>query len=278
MISLILATLGRKTQLEHCLISILKQDQVDFELLVIDQNSEDFLDELRLKYSNSRVRWINVPFKGLSKARNFGINAANYDYISLVDDDSVFTSNFHLRDAVALLKCFDFVCGYCTNQDGSYANHFFPKKDTTILKRNIFYCIMSPCFFFRRFPDMLFDERLGVGEYFGSGEETDYAIELLKRRKLGLFTTAISVCHPEGQDKLLSFTRRYSYGLGAGALIAKQGSYLGYKILFRKLIGPMVNFFLHVISLKLFAGFFDLVDLVGRICGYFEFKYKLIKR
>jgi glycosyltransferase involved in cell wall biosynthesis len=275
MISLVLATLGRKNKLEKCLISILKQEQIVFEILIIDQNPKDFLSELRLNFIDSRLRWINVDFKGLSKARNFGIKNAKYKIISLVDDDSIFTSNFHLKDAALLLMHYDFVCGYCTNEDGGYANNFFPKKNTLIVKENIFYCIMSPCFFFKSSPDISFDEKLGVGEYYGSSEETDYAIELLKREKIGFFTTSLSVYHPEGEDKLLSFTRRYSYGLGVGALIAKQDEYLGFKTVFRKLIGPLVNFFLHLFSLRLLAGYFDLIDQAGRMRGYV--KYKIFK-
>ena len=76
--SLILATLNRKTELNEFLKSLLEQKEVDFELIIVDQNRENFIDEIIEKYKEYyKILHIKTKYKGLSRARNLGINNAN---------------------------------------------------------------------------------------------------------------------------------------------------------------------------------------------------------
>lgn len=271
MMSVLLATLGRKDELRACLDSIVRQQGVVFEVLVLDQNPPEFLRELRALYATSQVRWELLPSKGLSKARNVGLRLARYDLISLADDDSVFVDPDHLSRACVLLRRHDFVSGICISKDGSDANRFFPHHDNVIFRSTLFSSIMSPCFFFRRRAGVFFDERLGVGADFGSGEETDFSIELLEQGFRGYYTRNLKVFHPEGELKQFSLQRRYKYALGVGALVRKRRQFLGFRLCIRKLFGPSLQAAYALIRLMPRSAFFYGVDQIGRLKGFVQY-------
>lgn len=272
MISLILATLGRLDDVDRCIASILSQQGVDFELLVIDQNPPDFFGGLRQKYPDPRIVWQNIASAGLSNARNEGIRLARHDRLALIDDDSVLHHPTHLRDALSWLERYDFVSGVCVNADGSDANRFFPIGDGAITRANLFSSIMSPCFFFRRMPGLTFDVRLGVGAAFGSAEETDFAVAMMECGGRGHFTRELSVVHPEGDGKQLSATRRYNYARGVGALMRKRGSFFGPKVMLRKLLGPLLLSARHFIGGRTLHARLAMTDFRGRVSGFLRFR------
>jgi len=272
MISLILATLGRYSELDRCIESILTQVNVDYEVLVIDQNQPDFLSNLRKKHSDARIIWKNISTIGLSNARNEGLALARYHRIALIDDDSVLQNPLHLYKALSWLERYDFVSGICLDFNGSDANPFFPFEDVIITPSNIFTCIMSPCFFFKMKKDSVFDTRLGVGAYFGSGEETDFAITLINHGGTGYFTRSLSVIHPEGDIKQLSESRRYKYALGVGALMRKRSGFFGATIVIRKMLGPLLTSIKNLAKGKLVQAKLSMIDFFGRTHGYLFFK------
>jgi len=272
MISLILATLGRYEELDRCIESILSQINVEYEILVIDQNRPEFLSSLREKYSDVRIVWKNISTVGLSNARNEGLALARYNRIALIDDDSVLQNPRHLQNAISWLERYDFVSGICIDFNGVDANKFFPTNDVVISSSNIFSCIISPCFFFNVKKDALFDIRLGVGAYFGSGEETDFAITLIISGGTGYFTRSLSVIHPEGDGKQLSKSRRYKYALGVGALMRKRSLFFGPSIVIRKMLGPLLTSLKHLSNGKLLHAKLSVIDFLGRVHGYLAFR------
>ena len=71
--SLIVPTINRKTYLINLLSSLEKQDFKNFEVIIIDQNPQDFLKIIISKWKKKLyIIYKNVSFKGASKARNFG--------------------------------------------------------------------------------------------------------------------------------------------------------------------------------------------------------------
>lgn len=81
--------------------SILEQTYTDFELIIIDDGSEDesglICDEFALK--DARVRVIHQENQGIASARNHGIQAAKGTYILFVDGDDTVHKDM-LEDAV----------------------------------------------------------------------------------------------------------------------------------------------------------------------------------
>lgn len=75
--------------LRRCIESILNQSYVFFELLLIDDGSNDSSPEICDFYKSidSRIRVFHKSNQGVSEARNIGIQLSNGDYIGFVDSD-----------------------------------------------------------------------------------------------------------------------------------------------------------------------------------------------
>ncbi len=88
-ISIIVPSYNEEKNISRCLDSILRGTFTDFEIICVDDNSTDSTFEIIKDYysKDSRVRAFKNPEKGVSSARNFGIEKANGDYIGFVDSD-----------------------------------------------------------------------------------------------------------------------------------------------------------------------------------------------
>ena len=101
-------------RLRRCFASLLGQDYPNMELIVVDDGSDGpcaaALEELR--DSDARVRLISGGHKGVSHARNVGIEASHGEWVAFSDADDAVEPDF-LSDAlrVALAEGSDFVCG-----------------------------------------------------------------------------------------------------------------------------------------------------------------------
>ena len=87
-LSVIVCTLGRYEELQHCLEALNPSVQTNaaiFEILVVDQNPRERRQLLKFPY----VKQIFQDELGLSVARNLGIAEAAYDLIAFLDDDAV---------------------------------------------------------------------------------------------------------------------------------------------------------------------------------------------
>ena len=89
--SLIIPTLGRTIQIKALLDSLKKSSYKDFEIIIVDQNEDDrlcpIIEEFEQKFE---LRHEKVTFKGATKARNYGFNLSQGEYIMFPDDDCEF--------------------------------------------------------------------------------------------------------------------------------------------------------------------------------------------
>ena len=85
-ISVIIPTFNRKETLKRAIQSVLMQSYTPYEIIVIDDGSDDGTKEwLKDKYPN--VKYIYQMNSGVSSARNKGIKFARGDWIALLDSD-----------------------------------------------------------------------------------------------------------------------------------------------------------------------------------------------
>ena len=88
-VSIIIPVYNAEKYISKCLDSILNQTEKDFEIIIIDDGSQDRSLE-RCKYygkNDKRVKVLHQENSGVSKARNTGIKHSNGDYITFVDID-----------------------------------------------------------------------------------------------------------------------------------------------------------------------------------------------
>ena len=96
LISVIVPVYNVEKILPYSLESIINQTYKDLEIIVVNDGSTDSSPEICKEYAkkDKRIKIINQKNKGLSGARNSGIDVANGKYISFIDSDDVISNEF----------------------------------------------------------------------------------------------------------------------------------------------------------------------------------------
>ena len=84
-ISVVVCSYNGSSTIRKSLEGILKLDYPNYEVIVINDGSTDSLAEIVAEYP---VRIISTPNRGLSNARNTGMNNAQGEIIAYIDDDA----------------------------------------------------------------------------------------------------------------------------------------------------------------------------------------------
>ncbi len=81
-LSIIVPVYQAKSFLKNCVESILNQEYQDYELLLIDDGSTDGSEMICDEYANEdhRILVFHQPNKGVSAARNLGLDHARGEY------------------------------------------------------------------------------------------------------------------------------------------------------------------------------------------------------
>ena len=186
-LSLILATVGRTDEVGRCIHSLIDQTNKNFELLMIDQNTDNrllpYAEEARR--GGLALRHLRLDRPSLSGARNLGIAESTGELIGFPDDDC-----WYEPDTVAqILQPFAIdptlegvVACWEEQMRGKRRN---PATGSLSLEawRNFRGGDASSIslFFRRELFDRLsgFDERFGVGRWYGAAEEIDFILRAL---------------------------------------------------------------------------------------------------
>lgn len=89
MVSIIVPVYNTADFLPPCIDSVLAQRYPDFELLLIDDGSQDCSGAICDAYQqrDARIRVYHFPNRGSSAARNAGLELSTGDYIAFLDSD-----------------------------------------------------------------------------------------------------------------------------------------------------------------------------------------------
>lgn len=88
LVSVVIPTYNRATILEYAIGSVLSQTLSDLECIVVDDGSTDQTTQVMARFQDPRLRFIRLPAnKGVSHARNIGIQAARGELIAFLDSD-----------------------------------------------------------------------------------------------------------------------------------------------------------------------------------------------
>ena len=123
MISVIIPVHNAESFLERCINSILTNTYQDLEVILIENGSTDSSRYLcyRLEKENSNVKVIVSEVKGVSNARNLGLEEATGDYVAFVDaDDYVSPYYFETLQRISDKNDADIVvCDYSKGTESS---------------------------------------------------------------------------------------------------------------------------------------------------------------
>ncbi|CAM3809673.1 glycosyltransferase family 2 protein [Roseateles saccharophilus] len=246
--SLILATYGRVDEIGRLLDSLEAQTCQDFELIVVDQNPDDRVRPFvqRALQAGWQVQHLRLSRPNLSAARNAGIAVAKGEWIALPDDDCWYESDTLVRvlARVRAEPVLDGVVARWVEQ----THKVDPMLDSPLRLeawRQFKGSDASSIALFLRTTLARqvggFDERLGVGQWFGAGEETDFLLSLLGQGARIDRLADARVHHAFGARKASLLRGEWRFSLSRsrswGALCRKHR--LSHKVVLRGLVGPM---------------------------------------
>ena len=86
-ISVIIPTHNRRKELERAVESVRTQTLRDWDLLIVDDGSDDGTDRDWSDPGDPRIRYVRTARRGVSAARNLGIRQARFPWIAFLDSD-----------------------------------------------------------------------------------------------------------------------------------------------------------------------------------------------
>jgi glycosyltransferase involved in cell wall biosynthesis len=211
--------------------SILENDHPDFEVIVVDQSTDDRTEQALAPLAN-RIRYMRSPTVGLSNARNVGISHTRSDVVAMTDDDCIVSKTWLSRiddvfrndSRVAMLlgsvvpgkhdESKGFVVGY-TRPHAVVARsirdkHRIEGMAACMAIRTSVWAALSG-----------FDPMLGAGASLQSADETDMVIRSLLAGFHVYETPDVAVVHNGFRSWSESDSVVHGYLFGIGATIAK---------------------------------------------------------
>lgn len=249
-LSILIPTIGRKRELVMLLESISEANlNFPYEIIIIDQNSLGFLDEVLLSYKNILpIHHHVVAFKGLSKAKNYGVKLSKGAFVCFPDDDcKVFPETFVAAFNLIEQENCDMVFGKCIDENGNDSVLNFQKQKYTLTSQNMLGGFVEATVVCKRqiFDTFEFDENMGAGTFFGAEEGYDWLYRILTQSQTrAVYSPQIKFYHPQvilSKGDISALNRVFKYRCGTAYLCYKHrfwGKY--YKRLFLSCIASMV--------------------------------------
>jgi GT2 family glycosyltransferase len=212
--------------------SIVAQTYRPVRLIVVDQNEDDrvasILERLPGDVPSLRLR----SERGLSRARNVGLEAVEGDFVAFADDDCWYGPDLLAAVTTFLSDHADY--GGLTvrlfDEHGAPSTGHWHSSTGPVNRFNVFFRATSCTIFLRReVIDKVgpFDEELGAGAAtdFLSGEETDYLLRALSSGYAVCYEPSLHVFHPATRRRhdRESVQAGRQFGMGLGRVLRKHG-------------------------------------------------------
>ncbi|RKR07176.1 glycosyltransferase involved in cell wall biosynthesis [Maribacter vaceletii] len=104
MISIVIPLYNKELSIKNTICTVLNQTYKSFEIVIVDDGSNDGSANVVKDISDSRIRLIQKKNGGVSSARNVGIKEASYDWIAFLDADDLWHKDY-LTKIVEIINC-----------------------------------------------------------------------------------------------------------------------------------------------------------------------------
>ncbi|MHC5613119.1 MAG: glycosyltransferase family 2 protein [Nostoc sp.] len=169
-ISVILCTYNREEYLSNCINSVVNQTFKNWELLVVDDGSQDNTFEIVNPYVQkfNNIRYLKHQNKKLGYSKNTGVQASFGKYITFIDSDDTYKPN-HLESRLEYMQAnpeIDLIEGGFFSEEEIFVADYFQPGQIINLRE----CVLGPTFFGTR---RVFFELRGF-KNISYGEDTDF--------------------------------------------------------------------------------------------------------
>lgn len=289
--SVIISTLARPWFIKACLDTILQNELKPYEIIVVDQSegneTEKIIRSIRPRYP--ALVYLRDEGKGASRAKNIAIKQSHSDLLAFTDDDCLSSPKWLLNASSQFKEKTELAClvgrvvrGRSLADISEKATkkiweisgkadpwRLGPSGGNLFIRKEVFKQIGG------------FDESLGPGSIFRSAEDADLIYRVLKLGLLIQYNPDVLIVHRIWRSEKEDLEKRYGYGLGVGAFLAK---YLSFSdpfplyLFFRRFYKKPLKFLLGLILLRremLLDGYFW---SKGIIQGFWAWKIKRWER
>ena len=96
MVSIIVPVYNSEKYIERCIVSVMKQTNPNWELIIVDDGSTDKSADIidRIARNEKKIRYYYQNNSGAGMARNLGITKATGDYIAFLDFDDYLSKDY----------------------------------------------------------------------------------------------------------------------------------------------------------------------------------------
>ena len=186
MISVIIPSYNQGQFIEESILSVINQEGSDYELIVVDNLSDDQTHSILDKYKNYISKIIIEADAGQAAAINKGLNVSKGDIVAWINSDDFYEGNnvfnlienyYHENDEVSFIAG----DGYRVDKYGKIQGNFFPKHsfdfDLQALILGLNYLLQPSCFFNNK---LIKKHSIKLNEDYHYGLDTDFLIRLAK--------------------------------------------------------------------------------------------------
>lgn len=233
LLSMVVATLGRSSELELLFSSLAAFGRRDFEVILVDQNKDERLAPIVAAWGERlNIRHLRTDRPGVCRARNLGAAEARGTWLMFPDDDCWYPADLLKRfEAVSAAVPADFYCGRAVNTEGETIMGRFSTEPQSIARENVWTTLIEWMLFVRRDAFARaggFDARIGPGSGtpWGAYEVQDLALNLISAGAKGRYDPDLTGHHPD--DRLMAASpdgarKMRLYGAGLGYVMRKHG-------------------------------------------------------
>lgn len=241
--SLIVATLGRDSDVAALLDSLLAQGRADFEVIIVDQNDDDRLGAIEVAYApRLLLRRLRSSIRNANNARNLGLRLARGAIVTFPDDDCLYPAGVLDRVDAAFTAdpSLQVLTGPAASPEGGLGSGRWRAESGPIDLSTVWTSVIEFNIFLRREAALAlggFDEGMGPGSSFGSAEGNDLVCRAIARGWRAQYDLALRIIHPDKSLSDVAVERAERYGRGLGFALRRNGAPLPMRLTF--LVRPL---------------------------------------
>lgn len=225
LVSIIIPTLNRKSEIIELLKSIMKQSYKNIEVIIVSQNIYEYLEDIVEEYKKKiKLKYVVIDTRGASKARNKGLEYAEGEIIVFPDDDSQFFKDT-IEIALKLMKTkkVNVIFGKSVdqNQKDSVSNYADNESYLSLEEHEGMFVEFTMFVYKEIICKYYYNEKYGVGTFYGAEEAYDLVLRMLKNKEKIFYSPKIKFYHP---NKIVNYTssheikRVFQYRIGFAKL------------------------------------------------------------
>ena len=232
-LSVLLCTRNRGDKIRNAVNSILANTFKDFELLIVDQSTDDKTQSVIKSYSDSRIRYVRTNTVGLARARNIAIRESKTEIVVFTDDDCICDKGW-LESIMAeyskdhsIMGVYGRVLSYGEKKAGMFCQCIIDSIERKVVNTPIIpYDILghgnNMSFrkeVFRKAG--LYIESLGAGTWMKGGEDTDMIYRALRHKIKFCYSPEPLVYHDNWLTTEQTRKLIYGYTMSGTAIFTK---------------------------------------------------------